>query len=356
MTRNHQYNWQDVLVKKNLTVLSAIKCMDTIGMRAVLVIDDDQHLLGIITDGDIRRYMLKHGSLEATVEAIMSKNPTTASLSETKEQLLMKMQSAGILHLPIIDSSNRVAGLETFDSLLARNNKENWVVFMAGGVGKRLHPLTIDCPKPLLKVGDKPIAEILLENFIKCGFKNFYFSVNYKSDMIRDYFGTGDKWGVEIKYIEENAALGTAGSLSLLPAINDKPFFVINADILTNINFSHVLDYHENNQSYATLCVRQHQSTIPFGLVKIDEKNHALLDIEEKPTKNFFINAGIYIFNPKSLEYLSYNSYCDMPNFLINLVNNHLHVSTFPIREYWIDIGHHDNLVRASNDYLEVFA
>ena len=358
MAKDATHNWKNVLITLNTTVLSAIKLMDSEALRVLLVVDDTQHLLGIITDGDIRRYLLKQADLEASVEHVMNKHPTTATVSENQDQLLMKMHSLSILHLPVVDDENRIIGLETFDSFFTKNQRDNAVIFMAGGLGKRLHPLTVDCPKPLLKIGDKPISEILLENFIKCGFKNFYFSVNYKADMIRDYYGSGARWGVNIQYIEENAALGTAGSLSLLPTIPNKSFFVINADILTNINFGHVLDFHceQNNASHATLCVRQHQNTIPFGVVNINEANHRLIDIEEKPTKNYFVNAGIYILEPEALQHLSFNSYCDMPNFLTRLIHHGLNVTTFPIREYWLDIGHHDNLVRAASDYLEVFS
>jgi dTDP-glucose pyrophosphorylase len=358
MAKDIPHHWKNVLIDIKTTVLTAIERMDAEALRVLLVVDDLQRLLGIITDGDIRRYLLKQASLEESVEQIMNKNPVTASITESQDQLLMKMHSLGILHLPVVDHENHVVGLETFDSFFAKNTRQNWVVFMAGGMGKRLYPLTVDCPKPLLKIGDKPISEILLENFIGCGFRNFYFSVNYKADMIRDYYGSGSRWGVNINYIEENAVLGTAGSLSLLTPLPDKPFFVVNADILTNINFAHVLDFHQEqkNKSLATLCVRQHQNTIPFGVVKINEADHHLIDIEEKPTNNYFVNAGIYILEPEALKHLSFNSYCDMPNFLTRLVKDDLHVATFPIREYWLDIGHHDNLMRAATDYVEVFS
>lgn len=358
MVRDVDHDWKNVLIDVNTTVLSAIKHMDTEGLRVLLVVDNEQHLLGIITDGNVRRYLLNQRSLEVSVQEIMNTNPITASILENQDQLLMKMHSLGILHLPIVDDEKRVVDLETFDSLFVKRTRDNWVIFMAGGLGKRLYPLTLDCPKPLLKIGDKPIAEILLENFIKSGFKKYYFSVNYKSDMIRDYFGSGQRWGVQIHYIEEDAALGTAGSLSLLPSIPDKPFFVVNADILTNINFGHILEFHQEHKdkSHATLCVRQHQNTIPFGLVHIDGVDHKLIEIEEKPTRNFFVNAGIYILEPNVLRHLSFNSYCDMPQFLSDLARQGLRVTTFPIREYWLDIGHHDNLVRAANDYLEVFS
>lgn len=357
MAKDAKSSWRNVLISINTSVIAVIRHMDAEGLRAVLVVAEDGCLLGIVTDGDIRRYLLKQASLEASVEHAMNKKPVTASITENREQLLMRMQSLGILHMPIVDEQRRIVGFETFESLVAKDTRDNWVVFMAGGMGKRLHPLTIDCPKPLLKIGDKPISEILLENFIRSGFKNYIFSVNYKSDMIRNYYGSGQRWGVNIQYVEENAALGTAGSLSLLPFKPEKPFFVINADILTNINFGYILDFHqEQADTHATLCVRQHQNTIPFGLVHLDEKNHRLLDIEEKPTKNYFVNAGIYILEPNALQYLTFNSYCDMPHFLTSLVKRNLNVTTFPIREYWLDIGHHDNLVRAASDYLEVFS
>lgn len=351
-------HWRHVAISVDTSTLSAIKKMDTGASRILLVVDESDRLLGTITDGDIRRYLLKHGNLEETVAKIMNNNPVTAHISNDQDQLLMKMHSMGILHLPILDDHSRIVGLETFDTLFAKNTKDNWVIFMAGGLGKRLHPLTIDCPKPLIKVGGKPILEILLENFIKSGFKNYYFSVNYKADMIRQYFGSGERWGVHIHYIEENDALGTAGSLSLLPAIPDKPFFVMNADILTNINLSYLLEFHheQTTKAHATLCVRQYQNQIPFGLVHIDETTHCVVDIEEKPTRNFFVNAGIYVLDPAVLQHLSFNSYCDMPHFLTHLVKQGMNVATFPIREYWLDIGHHENLAKAGTDYLEVFS
>src|SRR3990167_6060901 len=358
MSKDVNLNWKNILISKNTNILSAIEHMDKEALRILLVVDDRQRLLGIITDGDIRRYLLKQGNLNNSVEYVMNHNPITVSLTENQDQLLMKMHSKGILHLPVVDDENRVIGLETFDHILTKHTRENWVIFMAGGMGKRLHPLTVDCPKPLLTISDKPISEILLENFIKSGFKNFYFSVNYKAEMIRNYYGSGARWGIHIEYIEENTALGTAGSLSLLPVRPDKPFFVVNADILTNINFGHILYFHQEQESkpQATLCVRQHQNTIPFGVVNINRVDHRLINIEEKPTQDYFINAGIYILEPEALQYLSFNSYCDMPNFLTQLAKKGLNVGTFPIREYWLDIGHQDSLARAGSDYLEVFS
>ena len=172
-------SWKRVLITPDISIMSAIKRLSDEGMRILLVVDPEQHLIGVVTDGDIRRYILKQGNLELSVDQVMKKDPITASTLEDPEQLLIKMRNLKILHLPIVDDEKKVTGLETVESLSATNIRENWVIFMAGGMGKRLHPLTLDCPKPLLKVAGKPILEILLENFIKSGFKNFYFSVNY---------------------------------------------------------------------------------------------------------------------------------------------------------------------------------
>lgn len=350
------HHWKNILISMDTTIISAIKKMDREAQRVLLVVDVNQCLLGIITDGDIRRYLLKQASLEETVDKVMNKNPISGFLSDDQDQLLMKMHSLNLLHLPIVDDDNRVIGLQTsFDNFFTKNTHDNWVIFMAGGMGKRLHPLTLECPKPLLKIGNKPISELLLENFIKNGFKNYIFSINYKSEMIRDYYGSGEKWGVNIKYIQEDDELGTAGSLSLLQSKPDKPFFVVNADVITNVNFGHILDFHRENKFkvQATVCVRQYVNQIPFGLVHINEADHRLTDIEEKPTKSYFVNAGIYILEPEVLQQISYNSYCDMPSLLTDLVKKGSHVTTFPIREYWLDIGHHDALVKATSDYLD---
>jgi dTDP-glucose pyrophosphorylase/predicted transcriptional regulator len=351
-------SWKRVLITPDISIMSAIKRLSDEGMRILLVVDPEQHLIGVVTDGDIRRYILKQGNLELSVDQVMKKDPITASTLEDPEQLLIKMRNLKILHLPIVDDEKKVTGLETVESLSATNIRENWVIFMAGGMGKRLHPLTLDCPKPLLKVAGKPILEILLENFIKSGFKNFYFSVNYKAKMIQDYFGSGEKWGVTIRYIEEAEALGTAGALSLLPDMPEEPFFVVNADILTNMRFDYILDFHQNNpnKASATVCVRQYETMIPYGVVHINEQHQGLLEIEEKPTQISFVSAGIYVINPEVLDSLTFNSYCDMPALLLQLTKQDSYVATFPIREYWLDVGHHENLTQASDEYFEVFS
>ncbi len=351
-------SWQRILISQNDSVIFAIEKIDKEALRVLLVVNENNILLGVVTDGDIRRHLLKHGKLDASVRDIMNKNPKLAFETETREQLLIKMQNLNILHLPIVDANHKVVGLETLNHLSAKKQYDNPVIFMAGGLGTRLHPLTLNFPKPLVKIGNKPILEILLENFISQGFIHFYFSVNFKADMIQEYFGSGERWGVDIQYIYEDQALGTVGSLNLLPSNPNLPFFVVNADIMTNLNFDQILDFHESNfhKPIATVCVRQYQNTIPYGVVQIDRKQHNLLGIHEKPTQSYFVNAGIYILDPVVLNHLpKKNTFYDMPMLLLELVQNNQFVATFPIREYWLDVGSHANLSQAIDDYEKVF-
>lgn len=357
MTINRD-DWQRVLISPKASIISAIEKIDKEAQRILLVVDDDKILLGVVTDGNIRRHLLKRGSLDAPVSDIMSLHPITAQVSDNQEQLFSKMQKLNILHLPIVDIENKVVGLETLSHLTQKIKRDNWVIFMAGGLGTRLHPLTLDFPKPLVKIGNKPILEILLENFIKSGFHQFYFSVNYKAEMIQDYFGNGEKWGVTIHYLHEDIALGTIGSLQILPKKPNESFFVVNADIVTNLEFSQILEFHETNSNHpiATVCVRQYQYTIPYGVMHIDPCDQRITKLEEKPTYHYFINAGIYVLNPKILSFFSsIKIRYDMPSFIMELIHKKQIISTFPIREYWMDMGSHDNLSQVAVDYEKVF-
>ena len=351
-------DWRRILIAPNCQVMTAIEKIDQEGLRVLIVVDANDNLLGVVTDGDIRRHLLRCSDLSVPVREIMNKQPKFATETSTKSQLLTQMQQLNILHLPILNKMNQVVGLETLNSLTEKKHLDNWVVFMAGGLGTRLHPLTLDFPKPLVKIGSKPMLEILLENFIENGFHHFYFSVNYKADLIKNHFADGEKWGVEIRYLQEENALGTVGSLNLLPALPSKPFFVVNADIMTNLKFDQILEFHQfhANHPLATVCVREYENTIPYGVMHIDRQHHGLMCIDEKPTHRYFVNAGIYVLNPEIFDHLPIKkAYYDMPNLLDTLVKNKKFVATFPIREYWLDIGSHENLSRATLDYEKIF-
>jgi NDP-sugar pyrophosphorylase family protein len=224
---------------------------------------------------------------------------------------------------------------------------------MAGGLGQRLQPLTENCPKPLLKVGGKALLETTLENFCEEGFKYFYFSVNYRAQMIMDYFGDGSRWGVSIKYLHEKKRLGTAGALSLLPIKPLEPVLIMNGDILTKINTAKLLKFHLENRSAATICVKEQRNQIPYGVVDF-EKNQ-LRNIDEKPVQHFFINAGIYVISPEVLDYVPEDTFFDITDLIKAIMKDKKEITVFPIREYWIDIGRLDDYEKANLEFAEIF-
>ncbi|MBU1639418.1 MAG: nucleotidyltransferase family protein, partial [Proteobacteria bacterium] len=310
-------------------------------------------LLGTITDGDIRRAILRGGSLEDPIEKVMNTRPTAFTADESMEDMLVAMRLLKLSKVPVVDHKNRVVGLQILDELLRPTPKYNPVVIMAGGLGSRLGSLTKKCPKPLLHVGNRPVLQTILENFIAFGFYNFYFSVNYKAEMIEEFFGDGAKWGVSIKYIYEDKRMGTAGALSLLPERPKMPFFVMNGDILTKVNFLQLLDFHTEHRAAATMCAFKYDLQIPYGVLQID--NDRLVEIDEKPTQSFFVNAGIYILEPKTLDNIPPNTFFDMPSLYEKLIETKQEAAVFPLREYWLDIGHMSDFERAQGDFKDFF-
>jgi dTDP-glucose pyrophosphorylase len=346
-------NWKDILVSRETPIIEALEIIDAGARQIAIVVNDDLQIIGTITDGDIRRGLLKGYSLQDPVHTIMNPYPTVASIYDTKDNILQLMKIRQLRAIPIVDEDGRIVQVETMDDLLLPEKRDNWVVLMAGGLGSRLRPLTSECPKPLLKVGNKPLLETILLNFIDQGFHKFFISVNYKAEMIRDYFGYGERWGVNIQYLHEKESLGTAGALSLLPEKPTSPLFVMNGDLLTKVNFNQMLDFHNKYKAQATMGVREYDHQVPYGVVKLEK--HRLLGIEEKPIQSFFVNAGIYVLNPEAIDYIPKNQFFDMPSLFDNLVKEQQETIAFPIREYWLDIGRLADFERANMEYAEVF-
>ncbi len=343
----------EILIEPTTPIHETLQVIDQGAWQMALVIDTDNRLLGTVTDGDIRRAILRGIGLEQPVSSIMNIHPTVITIETPQKTAYTMMIRKGMHRVPLVDKIGRVVGLEILEDFFMRQSRPNWVVIMAGGLGSRLTPLTDDYPKPLLKVGSKPILETILESLVACSFKNFFFSVNYKAEMIENYFGDGDRWGVQIKYLRENKRLGTAGALSLLPSIPDDPVLVINGDLLTNVDFDHLLQFHSENQSVATMCVRDHSFSLPYGVVKIDEQR--LTNIVEKPVQQMFINAGIYVLTPEVLPLIPKDAYTDMTGLFHQLLAKNSPISAFPIHEYWLDIGKMDDYLRANKEYEEIF-
>jgi dTDP-glucose pyrophosphorylase len=342
-------NWKNSILKKTDTMRSAIKVLNKESLGIVMVADKDRRLIGTVTDGDIRRGLIKHLSMDAIIAEIMFTDPTVALASDSKRDVFSKMKLHSLLQIPIVDSSKKIVGLEVLQHLLKNRKYDNPVFLMAGGFGKRLQPLTNFTPKPLLKVGSKPILENILIKFIAAGFHNFYISTHYKADMIQKHFGSGSNLGVTIEYVHEEYPLGTAGGLGLLPDnITDLPLIIMNGDLLTKVDFTELLRFHELKGGDATMCVRKYDFQVPYGV--IEEKNGQITSINEKPVHKFFVNAGIYVINPIMLKDIDGVDYLDMPQFLERKIESHSQINMFPMHEYWLDIGQISQLDRAHKD------
>lgn len=338
-----------ICIQQTSTIAEAISVIDAADPHIALVVNDQQRLLGTITDGDIRRMLLRGGSLKDSVTTIMNNHPITVGMDAEPQAVLKRMRETRLLHIPVVDPNGTVIGVETLRNLITLKQHNNPVVIMAGGLGSRLSPLTLETPKPMLKVGEKPLLETILERFIEQGFNNFFFSVNYKAEIIKEYFGNGDAWNVDIKYLHEHQPLGTAGCLTLVEEPINAPFFLMNGDILTSVDFESMLNFHIEHNSKVTMAVRQQEVVVPYGVVEID--GHSATSITEKPKSTFFINAGIYVADPTVLDIIPKGLRFDMTELLENIMAQGDLVNTFPIREYWIDIGHFDDLERAERDY-----
>ena len=346
------HDWSKILLSPDAPLSEAIRVLGQESLRIALVVDKSRRLLGTITDGDIRRALINHTNMDTPVGVIMFTEPTTASIDDNREVILAMMEKRDILQVPILDSQKRVVGLETLQQLLKPNRLDNTVFLMAGGFGTRLRPLTNHTPKPLLKVGTKPILETILLQFIEAGFHTFYISTHYMADQVVEYFADGQKWGVEISYVYENEPLGTAGALGLLPEeVVQKPIVVMNGDLLTKINLRQLLEFHMVQNCMATMCVREYDFQVPYGVVK--QVDNIVSGITEKPVHKFFINAGIYILEPALVKSVGKGRYLDMPTLLEENIEQGEKVTAFPVYEDWLDVGRLEEYERANREVLE---
>jgi dTDP-glucose pyrophosphorylase len=345
--------WEKAAVLAGAPVLDAIQILNSSSYYICFVTDSEKRLLGSVTDGDVRRGLLKGYSIKDSVDIFMNPNPIVGSTEQTRAALIKQMKDHGIRQIPIVNSTGKIAGIEVLQELVDTMIRPNSVLLMAGGTGRRLLPLTENCPKPLLKVGSKPVLEIILERFVESGFRNFYVSVNYRARMIEDYFGDGRNWGVNIHYLREDKSLGTAGALSMLPKNLEHPIIVMNGDLLTKVDFNQVLEFHNEQRAPATMCVREYELQVPYGV--IDIKNNKIEAIDEKPLSRYFVNSGIYILNPDVVNSVPANTHVDMTTIFQNLIEQANSPAAFPLHEYWLDIGHIDDFRRAEGEFKEVF-
>ena len=342
-------NWISVSLRHTDTVRDAINNLNSSGLRIVVVVDDDSRLLGTVSDGDVRRALLNNFTIDALLVDVMNTKPKTAEENISRRQINRLMIEKSIDQLPILNQDGVVTDLAIRGLMETRVEQSNLVVIMAGGKGERLRPLTEKCPKPMLVVNGKPILLHVIEKFRVEGFSNFAISVNYLGDVIEEFFGDGSKFDVEITYIRESNPLGTAGSLSLLNTQISKPMIVVNGDVLTDLSFTDMLDYHNELNALGTMGVRQYEWQNPFGVVTTE--GPIITSIEEKPTHRANINAGVYVLDPNALKCLVVGEYCDMPELFWRIRDKGDLIAAYPIHEKWNDVGSAQDLKDVSKSH-----
>lgn len=344
---------RDSLLVEDADLAAAIRAIDAGAAKIALVVGADGQLVGTITDGDVRRAILAGANLDASIGSVMNQRPITAPASTSTVERLAIMRDRRCKDLPIVDDHGRPIGIVTLRGPVASRPRTTPVVLFVGGLGTRLRPLTDSVPKPMLTLGTQPILERIIERFVRQGFTRFFLSVSYRAEKIMEFFGDGARWGAHIDYLREDRPLGTAGALGLLPEPPTEPMIVMNGDVLTKVDFGQLVDFHVQRGAEATLCVREHQIQVPFGTVTVD--GHTLVDIKEKPTHTFLINAGIYVLGPKLIGMVSGGGRLDMPELFIRARADGHPMAAYPIYEYWLDIGQLDDFYRAQLDVDEHF-
>lgn len=334
----------------------AIACIDAGRCGIALVTDADGRLRGTITDGDIRRAILAHQDMETPIQTFLDtrvtllSKPVTAVVGTDPAKLLALMSSQSIRQIPLLDNESRVAGLATLDDLVPQAVLPMQAVIIAGGLGTRLLPLTEDLPKPMLPVGGRPLMELIVKQLQQTGIRRINVTTHYKPEKIIEHFGDGRAFGIELNYVKENMPLGTAGGLGLMPAPQE-PLLVINGDILTQVDFRAMLAYHREHRAEMTVAVSRYEFQVPFGVIESEYAN--VRSVNEKPQIGFFINAGIYLLEPSTHQYIPNGQAFHMTDLIQCLLDAGRPVVSFPIREYWSDIGHHADYIRAQEDVEE---
>ncbi|MBT8574526.1 CBS domain-containing protein [Polynucleobacter paneuropaeus] len=341
--------WREAILSPSALLKDAIRNLNESALQVALIASEDGVLVGTLTDGDIRRGLLQGLSIDGSIEGLINHDPLVVPPQLSSDAVLNLMCANRIHQLPIVDENRHILGLHLMDELISPVQRSNVMVIMAGGQGMRLRPHTETCPKPLLKVGEKPMLEHIIENARSEGFGIFILSIQYLGHMIQEYFGDGSQFGVRIEYIKESDPLGTAGALGMLKEKLSIPFIVSNGDVLTDIRYGELLNFHERHQAKATMAVRVHEWQNPYGIVQT--KGVDIVGFEEKPISRSHINAGVYALDPQALDFLGTNERCDMPTLFERLRERDLRTIVYPMHEPWLDVGRDEDLRLARSNH-----
>lgn len=340
--------WREAILPADTSIGEAIRNLNQVAIKIILITDENGVLKGTISDGDIRRGLLKGLDLNSSISDIIHRNALVVPPELGRDLVLQLMMTNKVQQIPVVDEQHRVMGLHLWDEIAASPRaRPNMMVIMAGGMGTRLRPDTENCPKPLLPVAGKPMLEHIIERGKLEGFSHFVLATHYLGHMIEAYFGNGEQLGVKIDYLREEYPLGTAGALSLLTPLPAVPFVVTNGDVLTDISYGELLDFHIRHTALATMAVRLHEWQHPFGVVQMNGVE--IVGFEEKPIARSHINAGVYVLEPTALNFLLKNERCDMPTLFERLQANAKRTVAYPMYEPWLDVGRPEDLALAND-------
>lgn len=342
--------WRKAILTSDVSIEQVVRNLDQVAIRLVMIVNDTGELLGTISDGDIRRALLRGLSMNSPIETVIHRNPLVVPEAVKHELVLQLMTANKVQQIPVIDDQRRVVGLHLWDEINAIKDRPNSMVIMAGGLGTRLRPRTERCPKPLLPVGGRPMLEHIIERAKGEGFGHFILALGYLGQMIEDYFEDGSRWQVRIEYLREKTPLGTAGAIGLMRSKPELPFIVTNGDVLTDVRYSQMLDFHLRHEAIATMAVRVHEWQHPFGVVQTQGLD--IVGFEEKPIARTHINAGVYVLDPIVLQELGIDDRCDMPALFGRLHSKGLRTLAFPMHEPWLDVGRPADYETAQNGLM----
>ncbi len=340
--------YQTCLLRQDQTLRDGLASLDKSGLEIVLVVNEERRLTGILTDGDVRRALLRGAGLEDRLGPHMQRDFTCVTQRAGRAEVLDLMQARGISQIPIVDEQQRLVGLHTLHDILGAAQRPNWAVIMAGGRGERLRPLTDTVPKPMLRIAGRPILERIILHLVGFGIRRIFISVNYMAEAIEGHFGDGRTLGCEIRYLREDKPLGTGGALSLLPERPSHPFLVLNGDLLTQFDAGRMLAFHEEGGYRATVAVHEYVHTVPYGVVEVNDGR--ILGLREKPAEMWHVNTGIYVLDPVLLERVPKETHFPLPALVEECLEKGERVGAIRVEEDWIDVGHHHELKRARGE------
>ncbi|MCF8176885.1 MAG: nucleotidyltransferase family protein [Sulfuritalea sp.] len=335
--------WRQAVLPSNANIRQAIHNLNQVAVKIVLVGNEAGELEGTISDGDIRRGLLKGLDLDSPIASIIHRNALVVPPEMGRDMVMQLMVANKIQQIPVVDEHRRVVGLHLWDEVSTPPTRSNVMVIMAGGMGTRLRPHTENCPKPMLSVAGKPMLEHIIERAKLEGFSHFVLAIHYLGHMVEGYFADGERLGVRIDYLREQTPLGTAGALGLLNPRPEATFVVTNGDVITDIRYGELLDFHVRHNAAATMAVRVHEWQHPFGVVQT--QGVEIIGFEEKPVARSHINAGVYALHPDALNLLSGDTHCDMPTLFERLLAESKRTVAYPMHEPWLDVGRPDDLV-----------